>query len=234
MSNRDDFTKDTRDLLARRVGFLCSNPTCRRSTSGPHSDPNKATNIGVAAHICAAAPGGPRYNAEMTPAERSSVNNGIWLCQTCSTLIDRDEKKYTVEVLTEWKKNAELAAELNQDSPPSSDAVSPSKGLLLGTDYKPTNPIIYRDDLEQPYCTEFYDSNNRFERADQALRSDQPVLCINGELGEGKTTYALHLFNTAEKNDFYGAKALIYWNFGKSGNRNNTSAGINKFIKKLI
>lgn len=61
----------------------------------------------------------------MTPAERSSVKNGIWLCQTCSTLIDKDELKYSVVVLNDWKEKAEQAAELNQ--PPQS---SSSKQLI--------------------------------------------------------------------------------------------------------
>ena len=34
--------------------------------------PNKIINIGVAAHICAAAPGGPRYDSAMTEEERKS------------------------------------------------------------------------------------------------------------------------------------------------------------------
>ena len=42
------------------------------------------------AHICAAAQGGPRYDASMTPEERKSFENGIWLCQSCSKLIDTD------------------------------------------------------------------------------------------------------------------------------------------------
>jgi len=55
---RDDFTKDTIKTLARRVGNRCSNVGCRALTSGPHTDPSKALNVGVAAHITAAASGG--------------------------------------------------------------------------------------------------------------------------------------------------------------------------------
>jgi hypothetical protein len=54
---RDDFTKETIETLAKRVGSRCSNPGCRAWTNGPHSDPSKALNVGVAAHITAAAPG---------------------------------------------------------------------------------------------------------------------------------------------------------------------------------
>ncbi|HKV39719.1 MAG TPA: HNH endonuclease, partial [Blastocatellia bacterium] len=76
--NRDDFGREVRDLLAKRVGMKCSNPNCRQLTSGPQEDPKKALNIGVAAHIAAAAPGGPRYDPQMTQEERKSESNGIW------------------------------------------------------------------------------------------------------------------------------------------------------------
>ena len=104
---RDDFTKKTKEILAKRVGFLCSNPSCRKLTIGSNRIKDKATSIGVAAHIAAASPGGKRYDSSMTPDERKSIDNGIWLCQSCSVLIDKDEKKYTVEVLKAWKKQAE-------------------------------------------------------------------------------------------------------------------------------
>ncbi len=104
---RDDFTKKTKEILAKRVGLLCSNPKCRKPTSGPNSDQNKSTNIGVAAHITAASVGGPRYNTSLTPDERTSITNGIWLCHTCSVLIDRDEDTYKEETLEKWKEDAE-------------------------------------------------------------------------------------------------------------------------------
>ena len=46
----------------------------------------------------------------LSPEQRSSVDNGIWLCQTCSRLIDRDTVKYTKELLLNWKTGAELRA----------------------------------------------------------------------------------------------------------------------------
>jgi hypothetical protein len=57
----------------------------------------------MAAHICTAAPGGKRYDPNMTPEQRSAIENSIWLCQTCAKLIDSDEKKYTPELLKKWK-----------------------------------------------------------------------------------------------------------------------------------
>jgi len=90
MSARDDFSKDTKETLAKRVGMRCSNPNCRRSTSGPQAHPRKTINIGVAAHITAAAPDGPRYAPKMATEERCGIENAIWLCQNCAKLIDND------------------------------------------------------------------------------------------------------------------------------------------------
>ena len=103
---RDEFYAKTIRTLAARVGYHCSNPTCVRSTSGPSLDEASTVNIGVGAHIAAADLGGKRYDSRMSPAERSSGNNGIWLCQSCSKLIDSDENRYTVALLHQWKRDA--------------------------------------------------------------------------------------------------------------------------------
>jgi hypothetical protein len=107
---RDNFDENTRDILARRVGSHCSNPKCGKPTGGPQVNSAKAMNIGVAAHIAAASPGGKRYDPQQTPEQRKSLENGIWLCQTCAHLIDSDEIRYTVELLKEWKAAAEASA----------------------------------------------------------------------------------------------------------------------------
>lgn len=107
---RDEFPTRIKEELAKRVGFLCSNPACRQPTSGPQSEPSGSVNIGVAAHITAASPGGPRFNDELPSTERQSAINGIWLCQTCAKLIDSDISKYTKQKLFEWKRDSEMAA----------------------------------------------------------------------------------------------------------------------------
>lgn len=107
---RHEFPKRTIETLAKRVGYRCSNPSCRQPTSGPHSEDSKSVSIGVAAHITAASAGGPRYDASLPQKERQSIGNGIWLCQSCSKVIDSDEKQYTVSVLKGWKLEAERQA----------------------------------------------------------------------------------------------------------------------------
>lgn len=66
--------------------------------------------IGKAAHIKAAAAGGPRYDPTQTSAERRSIHNGIWLCASCGDIIDRDEAEYPVETLHQLKTAAEQLA----------------------------------------------------------------------------------------------------------------------------
>lgn len=107
---RDDFSKTVKRALADRVSYRCSNPECRASTSGPQVRPDKALNVGVAAHISAATPGGPRYNPSLTAIERSDASNGVWLCQNCAKLVDNDESRYTEAILQDWKRSAERDA----------------------------------------------------------------------------------------------------------------------------
>lgn len=77
-NSRDDFTSATKELLANRVGRRCSNPACRKLTCGANTNPEKITNIGVAAHICAAAQGGPRYDASGRVCSRNLLLSSAW------------------------------------------------------------------------------------------------------------------------------------------------------------
>jgi hypothetical protein len=104
---RDNFSRKTVGLLGKRAAYRCSNPECRILTVGAHEFPNKATIIGFASHITAAAPSGPRYDYSLSQEQRKSIDNGIWLCGNCSSLIDKDEFKYNVKLLNTWKAQIE-------------------------------------------------------------------------------------------------------------------------------
>lgn len=107
---RDDFTEKTKISIAKRVAFFCSNPQCRRITTGPKTEDEGSICIGVAAHISAASPGGPRYDPSLTPEARRHQRNGIWLCQICAKLIDSDEKRFTTPIIKAWRQSAEEMA----------------------------------------------------------------------------------------------------------------------------
>jgi hypothetical protein len=43
----------------------------------------------------------------MSPAERSSANNGVWMCRDHGKAVDSPDPEFTVERLREWKRQAE-------------------------------------------------------------------------------------------------------------------------------
>ena len=108
--NRDEFSPSTKRAIERQARGHCSNPACRRLTHAATSDGAGEINIGQASHICAAAPGGPRYNAQMTSDERAAADNGIWLCDVHGRAVDAKDSKFTVEELRRWKRQT------NEDS----------------------------------------------------------------------------------------------------------------------
>lgn len=110
--NRDDFSVKVRHLIEKKSAYRCSNPACRRMTIGPSEDFKRIRYLGVVSHICAAAPGGPRYDSSMTPEERAGEENGLLLCRYCAALIDTDEVAYPPQLLHMWREQAyRMAAE---------------------------------------------------------------------------------------------------------------------------
>lgn len=108
--NRDEFSPATKRAIERQARGHCSNPTCRRLTHAATSDGAGEINIGQASHICAAAPGGPRYDPQMTSDERAAADNGIWLCDVHGRAVDAKDSKFTVDELRGWKRQT------NEDS----------------------------------------------------------------------------------------------------------------------
>ena len=103
VSTRDDFSDLTKIELLVRAANLCSR--CHVFTVGSTDAGDRKNSIGVAAHICAAAsgPGAKRFDASQTKAQRRHFDNGIWLCYSCSKLIDNEETFHTVAHLKEMK-----------------------------------------------------------------------------------------------------------------------------------
>jgi hypothetical protein len=124
--NRDDFREKTKLQIAKRSGWLCSYPSCRRLTVGGD------IMVGTAAHICAAAPDGPRYDPNQTPEQRRATENGIWMCRDHGTAIDSKDPEFTVATLREWKAQAEREARAQalREKPLVGPAATPTEGEL--------------------------------------------------------------------------------------------------------
>ncbi|WP_433885408.1 hypothetical protein [Pseudomonas vranovensis] len=115
---RDDFVGSTPQKIRDSAGNVCSYPGCHVHTHGAKSNGGGTVSVGVACHIKAAAPGGPRYDEKQTSEQRRHFDNGIWMCQTHSRLIDADDSAFSVETLLQWKRDAEARSNslLNQKS----------------------------------------------------------------------------------------------------------------------
>lgn len=101
----DKFSQNTVTQLAKRAGYICSNPKCNRMTIGPSKNADNSIIAGIASHIRAGSEGGPRYDANQTSQQRKSITNGLWLCGTCSYMIDKNNgADYSVSQLEDWKK----------------------------------------------------------------------------------------------------------------------------------
>ncbi|OZY86033.1 HNH endonuclease [Cellvibrio mixtus] len=118
MANENRFKHADILTLSKRAANQCSNPSCGAITSGPSGDPSGSINIGEAAHIFGANPGSARFDLEMAPSERSSINNAIWLCGNCHKIVDDDPAKFPAGLLFEWQRDHErrIARELGKSS----------------------------------------------------------------------------------------------------------------------
>mgnify|MGYP001286412055 CR=1 FL=1 len=192
-SNRDDFPQKIKDLLGNRVGWRCSNPDCRKPTRGANDNPNEITNIGVASHICAAASGGPRYDPHMSPEERKSAENGIWLCQSCSKLIDDDVVRYNIVLISIWKENAERLAIAELQSASSISIDNKDKERLR----------FFVQCFDRPAFQDRISQEGRMEDFDQAI--EDTIIALNTGIlrtrdgmiikqSEGKSTIINHVW----------------------------------------
>jgi hypothetical protein len=116
--NRHDFSPSTVEAISKRASYICSNPDCRCLTLCPsESDLVEFINTGRAAHITAASPGGARYDSSLTKEQRSSAENGIFLCAVCADKIDKNQGiDFPVGLLRRWKTEHEgwVAENLNK------------------------------------------------------------------------------------------------------------------------
>ena len=87
-------------------------------------EPEDIVMTGIAAHICAASKKGPRYDPDQTPEERKAIENGVFLCTTCASMIDKnDGVDFPAPLLRKWRDDHEewVRGNFNRTADPKSD-----------------------------------------------------------------------------------------------------------------
>ncbi|QFT11222.1 hypothetical protein [Vibrio sp. THAF190c] len=213
MKRDGDFTNKTKRILSERVNGLCSN--CFRPTTGPHDSPSKSTISGQAAHIHSASQNGPRFDKKLSLDEVRSPENGIWLCGSCHTIIDRNESSHTAEELRILKAQAETKAAQAQ--------------LLRGNPNKVSTRTI-----KERWVHETTD-DSRYVRREGHLSTlnswmadiDTKIIAITGIGGQGKTSLVgnwLKYKDCLQKREIEG---LFYWSF-------YNEIDVNVFFQELL
>lgn len=178
MARDGDFSDKVKKQLQERVAHHCSNPDCGIQTISPKkSDNTGIMNGGEAGHICAVKPNGARYNPKMTVEECKSIENGIWLCSVCHHTIDTDPKSYSVELLKEWKTQAELKALNNYKKRPKTqqDINEAQQSLLSVMPLKSISEAI----------------KNVHSSVDVSLEKLDPRFNIHSNYANGKTSFVI-------------------------------------------
>lgn len=112
---RADFNSRVRKILARRAAYRCSNPDCSALTIGPGAGSDEVSETGVAAHIYAASPSGPRGTGGLTFAKRQAHDNGVWLCHRCARLVDNNQgNAFPAALLRSWRDLHEARTRIEQ------------------------------------------------------------------------------------------------------------------------
>ncbi len=167
MTTRDDFPLDVKRALAARAGHRCS--VCQKPTSGPSTDPASALSDGIAAHITAAAPNGPRFYPSLSSEQRRSAENGIWACTQHGRGIDSDSSAFSVELLRGLKgireESAQREFQTGSVSPPDDSA------SLIEFPYAETTYKVLDIVAAQPYTfTTTFALREALKRTEQGPR----------------------------------------------------------------
>lgn len=91
-------------VVVARSGNTCAYPGCGLLlTIESLADEDRPKATGKVAHICAASPGGPRYDSSMTDQQRGSADNLLYLCGPHHDAVDAQLALHTVEFLRDAK-----------------------------------------------------------------------------------------------------------------------------------
>ncbi|EEH94437.2 HNH endonuclease [Citrobacter portucalensis] len=150
------------EMIAYRAAYICSNPECNTLTIGPAlTDSALKNKKGEAAHIIGEKPGAARFTSNPS-INVDSVENGLWLCANCHTLIDKNNGiDYTESKLFEWKKEHE-------------DSIS----VLLRTHKSPL-PLISRQSTNRKIAQNIVDYISSKGVYFQHSSIEDPIFTIN-------------------------------------------------------
>ena len=125
MIRQNDFDKKSKEILAKRASYICSNPECRSSTIAPSEvDETKFIYVGKVAHIVAASNNGPRTKVGISDDDRKNISNGIFLCSVCADMIDKNNGiDFSIDNIQEWKATHEKWVRDNLNKKPESSIV---------------------------------------------------------------------------------------------------------------
>lgn len=198
---RQDFSDGVKREVARRVALRCSRPGCGKLTSGPGKGEG-AIYKGEVAHITAASPGGPRYDPAMSKEERTSYSNAIFLCKECAAIIDQDVDYYTVEMLRQWKKEAEERTRWEIEE----------GGTKNRYGYTAKELLPYRDSFALTQIKYIFDNNYEFfpeselmqmeKMVCQLEQEDFPYALLEGMPASGKSVFLYKIAKRFEKKDY--------------------------------
>ncbi|WP_092998212.1 hypothetical protein [Thiohalomonas denitrificans] len=130
----------------------------------------------------------------MTVESRRSIDNAIWLCSNCSIDIDKDEGRYSVESLHDWKSRAEALAraELGKRLPSQSDTIDTVATALTGM---PKNYIVNAID-------------NVHTATSQALQNLDPRFLVRTAHHNDVTYYEIHAKEDAHISMTFGGASF--------------------------
>ena len=95
-------------VLIARSGNRCAYPDCGIELVIAAEHPgDRPKAVGKVAHIAAASPGGPRYDASMTDGQRGSADNLIYLCGSHHDVIDAQVNGHSRDFLINAKADHE-------------------------------------------------------------------------------------------------------------------------------
>ena len=102
MSRQSPTSSTIRKLFAHS-GNRCGFPDCQHAVVDTATD----TLIGEVAHICAAEPGGPRFDPAQSDEERRAYDNLILLCHAHHRIVDAKPDRYPADTLRGYKADHE-------------------------------------------------------------------------------------------------------------------------------